>query len=924
MILKLWAKKEREAPQEMESNYHPLFFHLLDVATVTRELWNLVLKRDMKATLSHSLGIDDESTSYWVAFWAGLHDLGKASPAFQGKWELAKNNLTQAGLKFPQILTIPPHGVITAAALEDLLSNLKLPPPLAHRIAVSVGGHHGVFPRAAEIEALTKEVIGKGLWNNIRQDIFNALAKLFHISQVPIPQEEPKNPFFVMLSGLVSVADWIGSNQDFFPFAGQDIDILGYSKEVSSKAKKALNSLGWLGWSPPVTPKKFFELFPAIKSYCLRPLQEGIIKLAEKLITPGLVIVEAPMGEGKTEAAMYLADHWALTLGQRGCYFALPTQATSNQMFGRIQEFLQHRYSDDLVNLQLLHGHASLSGEFQVLRDKAKHLFIPDNVETETGEPQKGDVIAAEWFTYRKRGLLAPFGVGTIDQALLSILKTKHFFVRLFGLSHKTVVIDEVHAYDAYMTKLLERLLEWLAASNSSVVILSATLPRDKRQALAQAYVRGLGMDRKLSSPEEVSYPRIIWLSSSTQGAIHVDASSQFSRLLNIEWVRGDIQVNNPQSFTLGVRLQETLSGGGCAAIICNTVGRAQEVYQTLKFYFSDQDTESGEQELYLFHARYLFEERERREIQVLHRFGKHKGSRPHRAVLVATQVIEQSLDLDFDLMITEMAPIDLLLQRSGRLHRHRHPRPPGLENPILWIMLPELVNQVPNFGRGSESVYDRHVLLRSWLALQGHKSIAVPDEIETLIEEVYSDKKPPRTLSSELLKCWQESHQVLTRKKDEYESQALNFRVLPPHYRDDIMEDTARELEEDNPEVHQSLQALTRLSDPTISLVCLYGTAEIASFDPYGQDLIDLIAQPGRETTLNLLRRSVTISHRGLVPWLIEQGLKPSGWIRHPLLRHHRLVLLDKDHSARLGKYTFQIDSAEGVVISKHGKEDE
>ena len=193
-----------------------------------------------------------------------------------------------------------------------------------------------------------------------------------------------------------------------------------------------------------------------------------------------------------------LADHWAESTGQQGCYFALPTQATSNQMFGRVRDFLESRYEGDQVQLQLLHGHAALSSEFQLLRRNNDRMFTPvyGGVEDDAGDPA---VVAAEWFTYRKRGLLAPFGVGTVDQVLLAALQTRHVFVRLFGLAHKTVIVDEVHAYDTYMTTLLERLLEWLAALGSSVVLLSATLPRGRRQQLLDAYSRGLGTE-----PQEV------------------------------------------------------------------------------------------------------------------------------------------------------------------------------------------------------------------------------------------------------------------------------------------------------------------------------------------------------------------------------------------------------------------------------------
>jgi CRISPR-associated endonuclease/helicase Cas3 len=218
------------------------------------------------------------------------------------------------------------------------------------------------------------------------------------------------------------------------------------------------------------------------------------------------------------------------------------------------------------------------------------------------------EVMAAECFTYRKRGLLAPFGVGTVDQALLAVLKTRHYFVRLFGLASKTVVIDEVHAYDAYMMKLLERLLEWLAACGCAVVLLSATLPGERRQALVKAFARGLGRDDTSLKTPERPYPRLTWVSRTSDDieVLPFVASAQFSRTIRYEWVNGAISPGTGQVFKLGERLQEALADGGCAAVICNTVGRAQEVYRALKVYFPEQDARDGAPELNLFHARYL------------------------------------------------------------------------------------------------------------------------------------------------------------------------------------------------------------------------------------------------------------------------------------------------------------------------------
>lgn len=911
----------------------------MDVAAVTEYLWPSVLERHLRKKISTRLNLKVEEAGKWIAFWVGLHDLGKASPAFQGKWKFGWNSLNADLRKREPPNKSLPHGFLTATFLKELLTEqfTGFPASLADELGRSLGGHHGIFPRSCDLNQINKDQAGGNKWKEVRRDLFQEFVKLCHLDGAALPEGNPGHSFFLLLAGLVSVSDWIGSNSDYFPLAGGNLALEEYSTTVKAKAEKALRKLGWLGWSPQNSFLQMGELFPMVREHGPRPLQQATIKLAEFFTEPGLVILEAPMGEGKTEAAMYLADRWSVALGQKGCYFALPTMATSNQMFSRVKDFLKYRYPDDLINLQLLHGHASLSAEFQALRQRADCFFAPTHMETEDdrvpGRPS-GELLAAEWFTHRKRGLLAPYGVGTVDQALLAVLNTKHYFVRLFGLSHKTVIIDEVHAYDAYMVKLLERLLEWLAALGCSVVLLSATLPGERRKALLKAYSQGLGGLSEAFYPQPTSYPRLSWAISSGIGAEHFEASLQFSRSMRIGWVEGSPITNGEALITLGKLLEKALSGGGCAAVICNTVGRAQELYAALKEYFPAQDAGDGWPELDLFHARYLFEGREERERRALMRFGKPGGRveqgegtevevrRPPRAVLVATQVIEQSLDLDFDLMVTEMAPVDLLLQRAGRLHRHTRPRPDNLREPTLWILEPEKTSPVPAFGKGTEAVYDYHILLRSWLTLKDRQAIAIPAEVEDLIESVYGEGPPPASLPPKVQEAWNQSGGELRRRREKDESQAQLRSILPPYYADDIMEERNAELEEDDPAVHQSLQAATRLGGPSVALIFLYDMEGKPCFDPAGERSAPWEVRPGKATTMALLRRSVAISHRGLTPWFLKNGSIPPGWLKHPLLCRHRLVLLDREHRWHGGGYELQLDPELGAVINPFGKE--
>jgi CRISPR-associated endonuclease/helicase Cas3 len=912
---------------------HPLLCHMIDVAAVAQAMWQEVLSPAATRRLAGRLGLDPDAAGRWIAFWAGLHDLGKASPAFQSQYEPLYRRLVEAGLPCPAHPPETAHGLLSAYALPDVLTGFGLPRALAKQIATIIGGHHGILPAPGKVEEVHRHSIGRGRWEQARQRLAEILAEALSVPSA-IEVGAVDNPSAMAIAGLVAVADWIGSDERYFPYQMDEaasqhyLNVPQYLEQARASAARALADLHWVPAEPTPADLPFEHLF-----HLLQPnaTQRAVIAVASSLDVPCLVIIESPMGQGKTEAAMYLADRWGMA-GQRGYYFALPTQATSNQMFSRVRGFLCRRYPGQIVNLQLLHGHAALSAELQVLRQHEGRLLEPRAVYDDVrGAARLGDttnVIAAEWFTHRKRGLLAPFGVGTIDQSLLAALQTKHVFVRLFGLANKVVIVDEVHAYDTYMTALLERLLEWLAALGTSVVLLSATLPVARRARLTGAYRRGLGITADTPAPA-VPYPRVTWATAvgvDARGIARPEGSGRWA--LALRWVDGALP-SDEAAFQLGRQLQEALSHGGCAAVICNTVRRAQEVYRALQRYFPG-DADDGWPVLDLLHAQYLFEQREAREQRAMVRFGKPGGQvevrelgrvpvrRPNRAVLVATQVIEQSLDLDFDLMVSELAPADLLLQRSGRLHRHERERPATLLSPTLWICRPErFVEGVPQFGRANELVYDPHILLRSWLALKDRASITIPDEVEGVIEAVYDERPCPPDLSAPLRRRWDETRQQQAEREQDDQQEASSRWLKPPSYEGQLAEICSQPKEEDAPDFHQAHQALTRLAEPTVQVVCLYDHGGRPALDREGQETVNPSTRPDVALAQRLLRRSVTLSDRRVVFTLMEQPV-PSGWRESSLLRHHRLILLDQHGQAECGGYRLVVDPALGVRIAE------
>ena len=885
----LWAKTGKGKA------YHPLLNHMLDVAAVAGRLWDHHLGSGLRERLAHTLASANPRSL--VMFLAGAHDIGKASPGFQGKSiELSKC----IPLAMPEFNDPQPHGCITAYILHEYLASIQG----ARALGQITGGHHGIFPRSADLRFGT-DAVGKPDWRMAQSELLDVLSRVLgHSAEASGNSSSPDDdPFLVpVLAGLISVADWIGSDQRLFPCAatcGETIATTGeaYWRLAQDRAKSALDALGW---SPAVvfaSEVPFEGVFPA---YIANPLQQIVIRMVSERTTPYLMIIEAPTGSGKTEAALHAADLAMCRRFARGMYVAMPTQATGNAMFDRIMEdYLKDRGHKGRLNLQLVHGDALL-----VRSSKVQNGEIAGYRPTSIGQDD-GDVEAQSWFAAKKRPLLAPFGVGTIDQSLLSVLQTKHWFVRLSGLAGKVIIFDEIHAYDDYTTAILERLLHWLAELDCTVILLSATLPDAKRRALSVAF-----SGRDDSQTER--YPRVT-LAEPRRYPIAISDDTPTCFRIPMEQPRGVLVEKLVTDLrALSENLTRSLRQGGCVAVICNTVNRSIEVFRHLRHSLA-------ETECSLFHARTLRGWRREREAYVKRSFGKGEQQeggtyvnphRPHRAVLVATQVIEQSLDLDFDLMVSEIAPIDLLLQRMGRLHRHLRHRPEGLDVPRFVVLCDaEFAGEPPaSFGDSIEFVYDRYVLLRTWMALRGRETIVIPQDVESLVEAVYGPEvdRP----SSDWVIALSEARDEMDYSKAESRKAASDLLVRGPCAPDDLIEDFNPALVDDeDPEVHRALRAATRQGRPSVTVVFL---SEEQALTP----------RPKVPEVRELLDRSVKLSHRGVFHALLNGGEQPKEWAGCAHLRHVRLVRLSRRSQTNIGDYAITVDRTLGVVIEKEVKD--
>ncbi|MDA8094661.1 MAG: CRISPR-associated helicase Cas3' [Betaproteobacteria bacterium] len=857
----LWAK----SCQLGSEHWHPLVLHLLDVAACA----DAILAREPESTrhrLAAVLGLPWEVAHPWLLLLIACHDLGKGCPGFQCKWK----NLSglDAG---PSPDTTVNHGFVSQVELRKLLIELGWPEETAGLVADAVGCHHGERASSTTIERIEanpfRSTLGKPDWHRARRAIFEALIAVFAPTSSPT-KRALSGPDFMLLAGLTSFADWIGSNEAFFPFgAPEDCDDLAawFNKRREQNAEEALNQTAWLPRTPLINSA---SAFGAVFGFKPRPLQQAMVDALATLDRPAILLVEAPMGEGKTEAALYAHLELQRRLGHRGLYVALPTKATGNAMFSRVLKFLRSQHCNRRLDLQLLHSGALLNDDFQ----KLKLNSIYDAA-------QGGEVRAGEWFTHKKRALLSEYGVGTIDQALLTILPVRHQFVRLWGLANRVVVFDEIHAYDAYTGTLLLHLLRWLLALDASVVLLSATLPPQIRRQLAELVGQ--------QPPErEAAYPRIsVYQPGEAVRQLPFDADPKRRLSIRVEPVAADLAA-------IQAAFDARLVDGGYALALTNTVQRAQDLYRD---YGAGEplriDGEpigkrlSDSTEVYLFHARFPADARQRREDAVLKLFGPPDPDAPAprmgRKILIATQVAEQSLDLDFDLIATDLAPIDLLLQRAGRLWRHARGARPVSEPTLIVAGL--LEDPPPTFGRPLwwSAVYREDTLLRTRSLLRGKAFLQLPDDIDSLVASVYEEAaEVEASLEGRLDRAMQDA----LGKEYAQVGEAHQAIIGVP---DDASWKTGARFtlyDDDEPGVHASLKVRTRLGEDSVVAVPLSDA-----------DVFAPAVTPEFGQAKTWLLRAMSLSRKGVVKRLQARGV-PEGWRQSALLRNAYPLHLDAD----------------------------
>lgn len=905
------AKSDRENGND----WLPFWMHSFDTAGIMEKLAQKRLPESISDYLCAECGGREKLFST-LKFCALVHDIGKLTIVFQSRIYDAVDFSP-----FADCVELPKSGsLVNASNTPHALASEAILLKLGCRegVASIAGAHHGRPSAWADVRdqisgacTAVENFYGKrGKYRQLFESLWKEwidfsleCAGFSELSDLP----DMAVPAQVVISGMLVTADWIASNTTYFPLISAD-----QKGEFGDYPKRIENAWTTIGFPNMWESKARFglddEAFKERFGFLPNPTQADIISTATDAESSGIYIIEAPMGLGKTEAALALSEILAARAGAGGMFFGMPTQATSNGIFPRLEKWAGGLAEDEqtLLAIKLAHGNAALNEDYRELFTGHSNL----NIESDSG------LIVHDWFSGRKQTLLSDFVIGTVDQLLMAALKQKHVMLKHFGLSGKVVVVDECHAYDAYMSQYLDMAIKWLGIYKVPVIILSATLPEKRRAELIEAYTDSekhrakhteAHVDKTTADEawkHSLAYPLLTYTENNAvkQKALAFDGENKEVSVRRI--IRDEVAA------TAGYAVER----GGCVGVIVNTVRKAQEIAAELQSAFPKA-------EVIIMHAQFIMTDRAKREEQILKRVGKHSTPESRRGlIIVGTQVLEQSLDLDFDLMITELCPMDLLLQRTGRLHRHNRVRPQGLETASCFV----LDETDDSFDSGSAAIYGEWLLMRTRALLPN--KLTIPSDIPLLVQRVY-DENDDRMLG-ELTEGMESAQEEYVKKTKKKERNACNWLIGKPSERKgkslDGWLDNAIGLSSE-----QAGERAVRDGDPSIDVIALMRDAEgqIHTVSDECERVIPADRPPSREEALLIARQKLRLPGFFGRRWNIDSTITQlesetksnfSAWQDSALLKEEVVLLFDEDLNADLAGVQLHYDIKTGLTYVK------
>ncbi len=874
-----------------DGNHVTLNLHLIDVAgTIRKMISEWVADSTITAT-----GLCEETVEKIAVFIAAIHDIGKAVSFFQQLLVLKdpkyRQKLTDAGILLKESYNGKTNHAWTG---HDILKKLGI----NNTFAAVCGAHHGIpYQPSGNNIARNRSLID--LWpDNIYGSIHppEDVKKTFEDEWINIleaaleysglsPEEAEKVNLSVeaqnIIAGIVICADWIASNKECFPYTEDDLT----PEEIKIRIET--------GWDIADLPKKFHaETFfmtenDFINRFGFQPnsMQKAVIDIVNSARKPGLYLLNIPTGLGKTEAALAMTEILCARFGCGGSFCGLPSQATANGIFERYSGWAESLAKDTKVKstIRLAHGATALNDNY------AKYAS--------TNDADEDGLIINPWFSGNHKTLLSDFIVGTVDQMLMMSLKKKYYMLKHLGLTGKVVIIDECHAYSAHMGEYIEESLSWCGAYGIPVILLSATLQQAKRVSFIEAYKKSfmkysaIGPDDEIFEQEEwrtsLGYPSITW----TEGG------SVYQKDIEIpNDIKKEITLIREDEENIVEILNDKLSDGGCAAIITNTVKKAQEVKSRLKAAFSDK-------KIFLYHSRFTSSARARKEALILNMLGKRSNNR-NGIILIGTQVLEQSLDYDVDIMISQICPIDLLVQRIGRLFRHSvhdPQRPEKLKRPTCYIF---------NADKGTKMVYCKYLTNMTEKILPD--KILIPNDTPGLIEAVYGTEDKTVDGYEEYLKKIKDEKALAKRH-------TLSRRNVKNKLIDEILSSEYEELDDSQAE------ASVRGGDPNIEVILLKDLGN-GNMGIYDNDKFTLSVNgiPSTQEALILLHETIKLPHSYKAKYedrinvLQDKAntLLPA-WKDSPWLKDRLFLIMNQNNTVSICGEEMIYNDEDGLIIS-------
>jgi CRISPR-associated endonuclease/helicase Cas3 len=730
-----WGKLERDNEGRVTA-WHPLLAHCADVAACCQALLVHTLLGNRLAALAGLPRLTEIQIARLCVI-AVLHDLGKANHGFQNKWMPAK---PQHG-HVSEVVALFGRCPSVEAALSEALTSTRMraffaEPENAEDFLRAAISHHG---RPARAEKAASTV----LWRKERaRDPMAEVARLRAASEVWFPDAWapgasadllPATPEFQHgFAGLVMLADWLGSSQLWFPYSETTEDRMPFAGEA---AARALMDIGLLATPAREALQRAPLTFSQVlrKGQTARPAQRAMAESPCEL-APSLTVLESETGSGKTEAALYrfLQLHRAGLVD--GLYFALPTRTAADQIHRRVVRVVDQAFPDPSTRPPVV---LAVPGYLRV--DEALGVRLPGFKVLWNDDPKERYRYRGWAAEHPKRYLAGAIVVGTIDQVLLSTLRVSHSHLRASSLLRQLLVVDEVHASDAYMNTLLRKVLSRHAQAGGHALLMSATLG-------AAARLRLLGDDRPHPSFEDCCqepYPLVTHrVGAETRSvAVAEPGTAKAVEIVSEPWMDEPARIARTAL--------DAAEQGAAVLVIRNTVNGCIAVQQTLEALAEERN------QVHLLmrcngvpaphHARFTREDRLALDAAIEQHFGT--GAPRRGVVAVATQTVQQSLDLDADFLLTDLCPMDVLLQRIGRLHRNLHrpsdERPPAFRAAKVVVLTPasDLVDLLRSDGQarsvhGLGIVYDDvRVLVATLKALRARPTVSIPIDNRWLVE---------------------------------------------------------------------------------------------------------------------------------------------------------------------------------------------